>query len=391
MTKKRVLWVVYDFVQAGGQKYVYEICKALNKDKYQIDILRVSELNQDKNWNNEFYLQPTIDLGCAIFKYFDIIRIKEESYFGKLALRVENFVRAKTGLTKDNRKAIETEQKQKLESFFANYDVINFSGIGVYEICLRFNIHLKNSFIHILTFGFQHSNMYSSYNVNLHYDFISPVTEEAARRDLKDFTDYRFTYFPLAFETNPYDITWRQGQQKFVIAIFTRLSLMKPLDPFFYTLKILTEQGYDIELHLYGAGDPDELRITNQLRYLYIADRVKFKGHVSSIPDALRQNPPDLLWFQSANQEPGGYAAFEISMSGLPQLFWDFMDTGMKRDISKVFPSFTEILSFASYTANMLNDVNSRKELGSKQRNYVLEKYSIQEHIHIIEELFDRK
>ncbi len=67
MNNKQILWVVYDFVQAGGQRYVFEICKALDKQKYQIDFLQVNDLNADKNWDTEFYYQPTLDLGCTIF------------------------------------------------------------------------------------------------------------------------------------------------------------------------------------------------------------------------------------------------------------------------------------------------------------------------------------
>src|SRR4051812_14127901 len=76
MGKKKILWVVYDFVQAGGQRYVYEICKALNKEKYQIDILKVAPMNHDKNWNFEFYYEPTLALGCKIFFLSDILQHK---------------------------------------------------------------------------------------------------------------------------------------------------------------------------------------------------------------------------------------------------------------------------------------------------------------------------
>jgi len=151
----------------------------------------------------------------------------------------------------------------------------------------------------------------------------------------------------------------------------------------------LLEKGVEAELNIYGAGDPEAQGLVKQLNYLYIQNSVHFKGHVSDIPATLKKDAPDLLWFQSANKEPGGYAAFEISMSGLPQIFWDFMDTGDIRPIEAVFPSFTNLLRFVDYTQQLLLSSELRKETGNKQRNYVLENYEIKNHIHILENIFD--
>ena len=39
MSKIKLLFVVYDFYQAGAQRFVYEIDKALDRNKFQIEIL----------------------------------------------------------------------------------------------------------------------------------------------------------------------------------------------------------------------------------------------------------------------------------------------------------------------------------------------------------------
>lgn len=384
MLKKKILWVVYDFVQAGGQRYVYEICKALNKEKYEIHFLKAAPFNHDKNWNTEFYYQPTLDLGCRIILMSDVLKIEERPAKEKIKRKLNAIL----GSEKD--KSQNTDVKTRLQAFFNEYDVVNFSGVSVYETtCIYNDLHLSNAFIHILTFSFQHQDMYEKYDKLLKYQFISPVTPGAVKKDLKGFENYSITYFPLCFETHPFEIIQKKKTDSYKIAIFTRLSPMKPLDPFFYALKILLEKGIDVELDIYGSGDPHELGLSKQLKYLYISNSVKFMGHTENIPDTLKNDAPHLIWFQSANKEPGGYAAFEIAMSGLPQLFWDFLDTGETRDIEKVFPSFINITSFVNRTKEILMSDDLRQELGIKQRAYVLKNYSIKDHIHILEEVYE--
>jgi glycosyltransferase involved in cell wall biosynthesis len=384
MPKKKILWVVYDFVQAGGQRYVYEICKALNKEKYEIDFLKTAPLNYDKNWDSEFYYRPTLGMGCKIYLLDELLNPEKRSTKEKIKNKLKSVINTKPASKP------ETTLHKKLQDFFCHYDVVNFSGVAVYETtCIDNNLYPANAFIHILTFSFQHKEMYSKYDKQLKYRFISPVTPGAVKNDLRGFTNYSVTYFPLCFETHPFQVFQKKPTEPLKIAIFTRLSPMKPLDPFFYALKILLESGVNVKLEIYGAGDPEELGLLKQLKYLYISDFVKFKGHSESIPDTLKQDTPHLIWFQSANKEPGGYAAFEIAMSGLPQLFWDFLDTGEAREIAEVFPSFTNITSFVSFTKELLWSADLREELGNKQKEYTLKNYSMKNHIHILEEIYD--
>jgi len=390
MIKKKILWVVYDFVQAGGQRYVYEICKALNKKKYEIDILKVSSLGLDKNWTSEYYYQPTLDMGCRIFILPDLLSPKAVNKNRSVKEMIRPLREKLKFASTNSDKTEASTEALLLNTLFSNYDCINFSGVSVYQVsCIENGLHPDKAIIHILSFSFQDQLMYNAFDKNLYYNFVSPVTPGAIENDLKDFKHYTYSYFPLCFETIPYEVDTEINKEIFTIAIFTRLSDRKPLDPFFYALKILIEMGVNIKLEIFGAGDPEALGIGNQMRYLYIQPYVHFRGHCNDIPDTLQNNPPDLLWFQSANKEPGGYAALEIAMSGIPQVFWDFMDLGINRPIEKIFPSFTKMLDFVQFSKKLLEDSEHRKILGERQRNYVLKEYSIKDHIHILETIYD--
>ena len=390
MKKKKILWVVYDFNQAGGQRYVYEICKALDKEKFEIDFLKATSIGHDKNWHNEYYYQPTLDLGCHVFLLEDIIREKRlpEKGFSKMLVKSKKVIQ---NFSSPGEQQPSNKKKEQIETFLSGYDHINFSGLNVYKtVGLGYNIKPKNSFIHILSAKFQDKkDIYEELDKEGSYHFVSGFSNDTLGFELKGFTNYRHTYYPLAFETIPYDIKEKEKSNKpYVIAVFTRLSSMKPLDPYFYALKLLLERGANVELRVYGAGNPEEVGLLRQLNYLYIADKVSFPGHVESIPELLKTAGIDLLWFQSNNQLPAGYAALEIAMSGLPQVFWDFADIGLKNPIGEIFPSFTSLTSFVEFSEELLKSSDLRKRLGLKQREYVQQNNSSSSHIHILEELF---
>ncbi|MFZ4771898.1 MAG: hypothetical protein ACOYLO_17080, partial [Ferruginibacter sp.] len=131
------------------------------------------------------------------------------------------------------------------------------------------------------------------------------------------------------------------------------------------------------------------LGISRQLNYLYISDAVHFMGHTEDIPATLKQAGIDLIWFQSNNQLPAGYAALEIAMSAIPQVFWDFMNNGIDETLAAIYPCFTRISDFTEYTEKLLLAPEIRKQLGIKQRDFILEKHSVQNNIQLLEKVYD--
>lgn len=391
--KKKILWVVYDFYQAGGQRYVYEICKALNKEKFEIDFLKVAPFGYDKNWEKEYYYQPSLDLGCTIYLLEDILKrsLLNVTSINKLLVQAKKVLKK---VFPETEPQSANKQKGIIETFLADYDHINFSGLNVYKtLCVANGIKPEKGIIHILTARFQDKkDIYEGFHKNFKYNFVSSFTDDILKFELAGFTNYRHTYYPLCFETKLYEVPTSEKKGKpITIAVFTRLSSMKPLDPYFYAIKLLLERGVKVELCVYGAGDPEELGLIRQLNYLYIADKVFFPGHVESIPELLKTEGIDLIWFQSNNQLPAGYAALEIAMSGLPQIFWDFADIGLKNPIGEVFPSFTSLSAFVEFSEKILCSIELRKKLGAMQRDYIIRNNSIKDHIRILEELFEKQ
>jgi glycosyltransferase involved in cell wall biosynthesis len=384
LPKKKILWVVFDFNQAGGQRYVYEICKALNKEKYDIDVLKITPMGSDKSWDKEFYYRATLDLGCNIFFLEDVLKSE-----AKNLNRINKLLKK---ISVNNFEDIVNKQNILIKTLLSNYDHINFSGLNAYKnLCISRCITPQNAIIHILTAKFQDSkNIYEGFDKTFNYNFVSSFSDDILRYELKGFINYRHTYYPLCLATIPFNVSWiEKKDKKFVIAVFSRLSSMKPLDPYFYALKLLLEKGLDIKLQIYGAGNPEGLGLIRQLNYLHISDKVEFRGHVESIPGVLTNAGIDLVWFQSNNHLPAGYAALEIALSGIPQIFWNFSDIGLEKPVGKVFPCFTSLTDFVHTSENLLKSTDLRNNLGLKQKEYVIKNNSSNTHIHILEKLFD--
>jgi glycosyltransferase involved in cell wall biosynthesis len=395
--KKKFLWVVSDFAQAGGQKYVYEISRELDKNKYEIDFLRVAPFAHEKDWSGEFFYEPTLLLGAKIYELSAILPVESLPVLKtvRLVKKISSYIQARVAgrnhnyLVRRNNKKQE-EIKNILNDFLSEYDYIHVSGIAVFRaVFLSYCLDFSRTIVHVLSARFQDPAMYEGFDTGAHYNFVSGMREDSIREELKGFTDYRFADFPISFETIPFEVEKRNTYGKYKIAVFTRLSKMKPLDPYFYALKLLIEEGLDVELDIYGTGNPELLGLNRQLDYLYIRQYVNFKGHTEDIPATIKNTPPDLLWFQSSNSQPAGYAALEISMSGIPQIFWDFMYMGHKHPMRETFSSFTEITAFVTFTKQLLLSVDLRREIGIKQREYVLQHYSIKKNIHILEDFMN--
>ena len=166
-----------------------------------------------------------------------------------------------------------------------------------------------------------------------------------------------------------------QGQKKHGLNVmfFSDSTSILVDNNFIHDVKNVKYQPYDIKMpfqdfyfDIYGSQ-----LVISSYHFAELMNQGGFQI-TGSYRDTLKQDTPHLIWFQSANKEPGGYAAFEIAMSGLPQLFWDFLDTGEKRKIGEVFPSFTSMSAFVYETKELLMNENLQKKMGEEQRDYVL-------------------
>lgn len=390
-TRKKVLFVVYSFIQAGGERYTYEIAQALNKDRYDVHFLKIYPLLFNKDWDTEYYYKPLLDAGFPIFFWEDIL--SNDKTYSTLQLTYKYF--SKVLPSRVNAKLyhlIENRKQELMNSFFSNYAIVNWMGIGIYTLLgLRLPSGSYTSYIHVLTTKFQYENdCYEKWDKNKHYHFVTPFSHKLLLKEMEDFKSYDSTYFPMSLTLTPFtvDASTKPSSIK-TIAVFTRIDKMKPMEPYIYGLKLLREKGMDVQLFVYGAGNPQQTGLKRQISHLYLDDFVHFKGHTASIENTLKHDDLDLVWFQSGNNRPAGFAAFEIAMSGIPQVFWDFGNYEEDPEYNNIYPNFIHLNNFVNLTFDLLEAPASAFELGQKQQQFVLLNQDIKKNINIIEKLFD--
>jgi len=385
--KKKILFIVSDFYHNGAQREMYEFDRALDKNKFEVSIVSLTELNTRLDLPDYFY-QKHIDLGTKILFVNDIISKSKKSFTYKVLNKL---------LRNSLNKKAKNNNNKKLVTEFDKYDEVVFMGEYVYQD-LRHMIpgeYFKRIIIFVMCSRFQSEN-YRNFDKKNKYLFIGGFDLlKQVEYEFEGFNNYKYQFMPLCLTvTNEFN-KWKfnnANERPKKIGIFTRLHKDKPLDPFFYAYQVLLSQGLGIELHIFGVGNYKQAEYDRYINNLSIDGKVYFRGHQSDMKQTIIDEKLDLVWFQGYNNLPAGYAALEVCLTGTPQLFWDFF-TGENERINKldqdiIYPHYKDLLSFVNASKVFLQDENYAKEFSEKQFNDVFNNRNIYKNVSIIEKIF---
>jgi glycosyltransferase involved in cell wall biosynthesis len=378
--KKKILFLVSEFWQAGGERQAFEFNRTLDKTKFQVDVFCLLPLEYDRT-KDDFYFDKHIDLGSTIF-FWDNYKVKDVKY-GRLK----------------SKQAIEKEKFElslsNLNDLFKNYSFFLFFGeytFGSFIPYISKEMN-KRSVILIHNSIFQVPFNYERYDKNAHFHFVSGFLENEIAHELGEFHSFEHTYVPLSIDCSQ---KFPTRKNKYVtsslkkIGIFTRLTNHKPLDVFYYALHLLKNKDLSIELLIFGNGNPIDVAFNDCIQYLGLQENIKFMGHQTDIQTAAVEHELDLVWFHSYYGVPGGYASFDISMTEIPQIFWDFTP-GQKRNVYPDFNVFDKLDEFVLHTQEILEDEQKIRAIGIKQREAIQQTRNLQIHIKCVEQLIDCK
>ena len=383
MDKKKILFVVSDFFQHGAQREMYEIDKALDKEMFEVTLISIAPLNSRVDLY-DYYYQKHLDLGTKII-FFEVNKSQKKGLIFRVVNKLTN------GFLKNKKIKQEILKSKKI---FDGFNKVVFMGEYNYQKLYE-NIpvnYFNEIIIFIMSSRFQ-SESFRNFNKNNKYNFIGGFESLSQREyEFEGFKNYTNHYIPLALEVSQEFKKWKfHNATVKKIGIFTRLNHDKPLDPFFYAYQILLKQNFNIELHVFGGGDYKLAGYDRYLNNLDIKDNVLFRGHQSDMKQAILDEKLDLIWFQGYNNLPAGYAALEATLTGVPQLFWDFFP-GKNETINSidiVYPNFKDLLLFVEASNKVLFDEQFATTLSNKQFQDVYENRDINKHIHVINNLLD--
>jgi hypothetical protein len=370
-TKNKLLFIVSEFWQAGGERQTFEINQALNKELFEVNILCDLPLNSDSH-KKDYYFDKHLVLNSPI-RFMDEFKWKE-----KLSLWRNS---GKKVSIKKNTQEIASDLNFYFEQFnhlliFGEYTYRNLSQYISESVKQKSSIFIHNS-------KKQVPNNYLGFEKSLHLNFVSGYNENDIKIELDEFESFTHFHFPLSISC---DVNLPQALKQIEakrIAIFTRLTIHKPLDVFYYALHSLKNYT-TAELHIFGVGNPEDFEFNKCLDYLNLKNKVYFRGHVENIQETVFNENIDLIWAHGYYGEPGGFASFDLCLTEVPQLFWDFTLNEFHDEYHE-FPNFSRLDEFVNKTFELLNEKFKRIKLGQLQKEFVLKNKNIQENIKDLE------
>ena len=167
--KRTILFIVSDFYHGGAQREMYELDKVIDKEKVELDILCLSELNKSNSFPDYFY-EKYKALKTNIIFLKDLIVKNKKSITNKILRKISK----KTGINLPS-----SIHQEKLNNFLSGYDQVFFMGEYVYQGLSPMidNQILKNIIIFIMSARFQGEH-YRNFSKDNRYIFISPFNSK---------------------------------------------------------------------------------------------------------------------------------------------------------------------------------------------------------------------
>jgi glycosyltransferase involved in cell wall biosynthesis len=371
----KVLFVVSEFYQAGTQRFTFELDRALNKNKFSVEILCILPLNSSQQFSDYYYTKH-LELGTKIYFLDDINTSTEPTFWQNIKHRLSG--------------SEMPDESQNIKHFFDQYEVISVMGEYNFPLIKKYCSakNEKKILIHIMNSKFQFKQLYDNFSKLENYHFVSGFGEKQIKWELDKFADYQHTYFNLNFKFENEFLKFQHKKSNTPkIGIFTRIYSTKPLDPFIYAFKSLLNKIQGAELHVFGSGDPKQEGIYRYVEQLQLEPSVFFRGHQDNILKTAVEEDLDLVWLHGYHGIPGGFAGFDIATAKIPQLFWNF-GCAPNTQIHECFPMFNDIEAFANDSVYLLDNPLEAELLAEKQFEYINCNFNIIKNIHIMEELF---
>jgi glycosyltransferase involved in cell wall biosynthesis len=379
MTKLKALFVVMNFSQTGAPRYAYEIDRALNHNDVEVHLLSLTPLTGNQEFGDYYYKLHRAAGSQVHFYKPSMSRRLRASFSYRLNTKIFNVDR-------------------KLMDFLGRFDVVNW--IGAYTLDRFPSVVPKEiidrSLVHILAskrqfYPDEHID-YLNFPSGAHYNFVSSFKDEnAIKFELGSFTDFSHTYFPIALDIDNAARKWKFRDEKETtrIAVFGRLDKTRPIGSFFAAVNLLASRIPNVQLHIWGAGDPETEGLTRLIRNFHVDDRVWFRGHAQDIVEIAIDEKIDLVWYQSFYGFPAGYAGYDLCLAGIPQIYWELLPDidGAMNEVDG-YPCFTQLDKFVEQSWILLTDGDSAKEQSDCQIKTTADNQDIKKWICKLEEKF---
>lgn len=368
--KIKLLFVIGQFAQGGAERHLFEVCRALDKNRFHIEILTWKSAQR-----SEFYYSRLEELGITIHP-----KLPRGRYFGQKLPRLQKPLDA----------LYYRRLQIELSGFFDRFDLINFIQIENYFVLQEFFPNNDRLITFLLSNRYQYNyDVYAGCLPNREYRFVLMDPSQKDELQGSHCQDAQNLHVPLALDFHDRQAILRPNAgSPTKIGLFGRLSSERPIEFFFYAFQALSKY-FDATLHLYGGGNPQIYERTLEL--LRIRDKVVFEGHQNSIEATLKRDNLTLAWMNS-NGPVLGYGSLEVASFAVPMIFWNTTSGSHEEVLSQTggaLHTFANIVDFIEYNRDVLTHPDKLEKLGQELRAYIYDRHDIRRHIATLEKYFE--
>jgi glycosyltransferase involved in cell wall biosynthesis len=370
----RLLLVTDQFGQGGSERYLFELCAALDRARFQIEILTRTGVDR-----KGFYYPRIRALGVPIHAI--------RPHVPELRSLVPA-VAARPSYRRLHHRMSSALARRRIGAFLDSFDVVSCIQIENY-LNLQFAFRVDQPIvIHAMSNRFQYAyDPYDQFGEDREYRFVawnSRQVEEMARLRCA-----RIFEWPLSMNFRDYPALAPVVRERrpAKIGIFTRLSREKPLEPLFEAFARVRTR-IDATLHVFGRGRTS--MYDDALRALGVTDAVFFEGHRENMIDTVRRESLAMCWLMSLDSLLG-YASLELAACAMPMVFWNYgtSDTAsIRAQTGGAVNAFNSVHEFADFALASLQDAGTLAALGGRLREFVVTRHDISRNIGALEEYY---
>jgi glycosyltransferase involved in cell wall biosynthesis len=372
----RLLFVINQFGQGGSERYLFELCSALDRRCFDVRILTRTGVDR-----TGFYYHRLSALDIPIYPILPHVPDVR-----RLAPALSSWRPYRVG-------------RNRVSSWLAGWRVAEMVRSCDIVACIQIENFLalqdtlrnhQGVVVHLMSSRFQYSyDPYDEVRQDRRQRFVT--FDQSQNDEIRSIRNAETFQWPLSMDFTSYpEITIPEvSDRPLKIGIVTRLSREKPLEPLFRAFKELLTH-VDATLHVYGGGDPSIF--AGEIRRLDIERRVKFEGHRENLLAMLANDQLSMCWLMSVGTLLG-YASIELAASGMPMAFWNFGSWSaerIRRETGGAMHSFDSVREFVEFSRACLKNRARLVEIGADLRRHIRDTHDINRNIQALQNYYLR-
>ncbi len=374
--RHRIGIVCGSLAQGGGGRYAYELCRAIDRSRFEVDLLTIAP------WSvrHQFYADAIRQMGIGVREILPLFHFRRTPPILRyLPLAAQR-----------------TYRRALLPHLLAKYDLMAALSLDYFLDVQSMLPRGKSHVVHLLN----HLHQYS-YNRFLdwprghgaHFICMDRFQERDLMVGLGPLVKSRII---VALPIDPSQFRpitdWPQPRRA-VIASFMRIERDRQPLPLLQSFALVAE-SIDAEMHFYGTGEASEIAALNaEAARLGISERVKFPGHSADIRRSVIEDRVSFAWLTACNDEIG-YSGIELALLAVPTLYFNVEPTETAETIllhtGGAVHNYSTEKDLAAATVAAWNRPDRGRSIGRDLRAFVERMHNSRRNVRQIEAFYER-